>query len=321
MKDVIKNGRHLLLNCLPLLSAVTLSMAAVSEDPSPVPSNPEEEPANWYQIDIILFTPKTRDLDAENWREVETVAYPHDVIAIAQGQEVLPFRLSQLAQMRAESLVAEPPDTALIDMPPDAETSSHDDEEEGLLAESMPPEEVGISDPDDLPAKVATEAFGRLAFEPGLTTSSLADIANSLRKSSHYEIRSHQSWVQPITEQTRSIMMQAGQRFDDAYEFEGALSFKRTRYIHLLPHLWYTRYKKRTRQPLYHMPLEYEPNSNSTVAEQELIEVERRRGLYAPLQTYHMTRARRLRTGEIHYLDHPLFGLIVRVTNYTLPVL
>ncbi len=38
-----------------------------------------------------------------------------------------------------------------------------------------------------------------------------------------------------------------------------------------------------------------------------------------PVSRFRLKQQRRLRSGEIHYLDHPLFGLIVKVTPFELP--
>ena len=35
---------------------------------------------------------------------------------------------------------------------------------------------------------------------------------------------------------------------------------------------------------------------------------------------FRLTQTRRMRSGELHYLDHPLFGLLVQVRPYELPV-
>jgi len=52
---------------------------------------------------------------------------------------------------------------------------------------------------------------------------------------------------------------------------------------------------------------------------QDLEEVERRRGQYAPARTHRMLQSRRMRSSEMHYLDHPLFGVIVRINRFELP--
>ena len=49
---------------------------------------------------------------------------------------------------------------------------------------------------------------------------------------------------------------------------------------------------------------------------QDLIELEENRGLFKMHATYRMVQSRRMRSNELHYLDHPLFGVIVRINRY-----
>ena len=37
-----------------------------------------------------------------------------------------------------------------------------------------------------------------------------------------------------------------------------------------------------------------------------------------PYHVYSMQQSRRMRSGELHYLDHPVFGLAIKVTPYKL---
>ena len=55
----------------------------------------QEQLQGWYQIDVILFKPKTADLDDESWPDV-TTTYPADVTAVTDGEL---FNLSQLEQL------------------------------------------------------------------------------------------------------------------------------------------------------------------------------------------------------------------------------
>ena len=55
----------------------------------------QEELQSWYQIDVILFKPKSTDLDEESWPKV-TRNYQTDITAVANGGL---FKLSQLEQL------------------------------------------------------------------------------------------------------------------------------------------------------------------------------------------------------------------------------
>ena len=48
----------------------------------------------------------------------------------------------------------------------------------------------------------------------------------------------------------------------------------------------------------------------------DLVAIENQRGQYFVAATHRMIQARRMRSSELHYLDHPLFGVIVRINRY-----
>jgi len=124
--------------------------------------------------------------------------------------------------------------------------------------------------------------------------------------------------VQPIGSKPTPVLVQAGQRYGDRFEVEGTLSFTRARFLHLQTNLWYTLFEPRAGE------------SNPFVAgfksalpdeilsqHQELVKVERERGQYFAARTLPMLQSRRMRSDELHYIDHPLFGIVVRINRFT----
>ena len=62
---------------------------------NPTVAQGQEQLQGWYQIDVILFKPKSTDLDEESWPELAGT-YPTDVTAVTDGDV---FKLSQLEQL------------------------------------------------------------------------------------------------------------------------------------------------------------------------------------------------------------------------------
>ncbi|MCS5584447.1 MAG: hypothetical protein NZ777_13120, partial [Pseudomonadales bacterium] len=75
-----------------LTAAAFMLMAIVF---NPTVAQGREQLQGWYQIDVILFKPKSTDLDEESWPEVAGT-YPADVTAVTDGDV---FKLSQLEQL------------------------------------------------------------------------------------------------------------------------------------------------------------------------------------------------------------------------------
>ncbi len=125
----------------------------------------------------------------------------------------------------------------------------------------------------------------------------------------------HQGWYQPglPAEQARGVRIRAvDNELDGSYEparLEGVISVSLARYLHVNADLIY---RERRR--------DYDGKQTAqrhTMA--DLFELGEDGPLLMPLdkwQVYRMQESRRMRSDELHYLDHPLFGLLVRITRH-----
>jgi hypothetical protein len=302
----------------------------------------QERLQGWYQIDVILFKPKSTDLDEESWPEV-TRAYPSDITAVTNGRA---FKLSQLEQLDILS------PAATVDTAPGLSAddfafegkSSRDKNRlmiermmgvsgEGSSRSSDPDSGNGFNLADSAAGKPATlsvediidralargsaSSEGTLAFSSREADSSLQKIQRSLRRSSQFTVLSNQSWVQPIGSEPTHVLVQAGQRYDDRFEVEGSLSVTRSRFLHLQTNLWYTVFEPRSGEskPSFEA---FQSNLSDEILSQHqgLVKVERERGQYFPAKTHLMFQSRRMRSDELHYIDHPLFGIVVRINRF-----
>ena len=158
---------------------------------------------------------------------------------------------------------------------------------------------------------------GALAFSSREADSSLQAILRSLRRSSRFTVLSQQSWVQPIGSEPTPVLVQAGQRYDDRFEVEGTLSFTRSRFLHLQTNLWYTVFEPKSGESNPFLA-GFQSNLSDEILSQhpELVKVERERGQYFAARTHPMFQSRRMRSDELHYIDHPLFGIVVRINRF-----
>ena len=223
-----------------------------------------------------------------------------DVSVEAAAEEAAPAGESDSASLSAELPGGAAAATADSGVPAsDTDTTGSDD----LL---LPPPDPGSA--------------GTLAFNRVDDVSSLISTLRSLRRSSRYEVLDSYSWIQPIDNEQTPIMIQAGDRFDDRFELEGTLAFSRSRYLHVAADLWYTTFENRGMGTTPFASDVISTLDTEVLADYEdLVAVERRRGQYAPARTHRMSQSRRMRSSEVHYLDHPLFGVIVRINRYELP--
>ena len=310
---------------------------------NPLVAQGQELLQGWYQIDIILFRPKATDLDEEHWPEAAGT-YPAEVISVTKGDV---FKLSQLEQLdaslttatvelaqelsnndfafegqsnrnRNRRVIERVTGMSDDDSNEDASGGLGDASNEAASAGGIP---VALSVEDIIDAAIAQSdenSQGALAFSSREADSSLQAILHSLRRSSRFNVLSHQSWVQPIGSKPTPVLVQAGQRYDDRFEVEGTLSFTRARFLHLQTNLWYTLFEPRSGESNPFMAGFQSALPDEILSRhQELVKVERERGQYFAARTLPMLQSRRMRSDELHYIDHPLFGIVIRINRFT----
>ena len=132
--------------------------------------------------------------------------------------------------------------------------------------------------------------------------------ARSIRRSSLYALLLHQSWQQPIDQAPTPILIQGGQQFGDRFELEGTLSLRRQRFLHVDADLWLTQFSPQRGLPATTMP------SPLKAQFPDLFEAAERGRTFSADTRFHLSEKRRLRSGELHYLDHPALGVLILVT-------
>ena len=110
----------------------------------------------------------------------------------------------------------------------------------------------------------------------------LVDSVRRLRRSGEYEILGHLSWQQQVPERGRPQPIYVN--LNDG-QLQGELTVTLGRYLHTSARLWFT--------------------PDNLVSEA---------GQYAQ-----MVQSRRMRSATLHYFDHPLFGMIVRIDKVEHP--
>ena len=309
---------------------------------NPTIAQGQEQLQGWYQIDVILFKPKSTDLDEESWPEVTRI-YPADITAVTTGDV---FKLSQLETL--DVLLS----AATTDVAPalsnddfafegqssrnknrlvieratggydegSSRNSGWDSDNAFRLADSAAGISAALSVEDIIDTVLARDSVtpeGALAFSSREADSSLQTILRSLQRSSQFTVLSNQSWVQPIGSEPTPVLVQAGQRYDDRFEVEGSLSLTRSRFLHIQTNLWYTVFEPMSGESKPFLG-GFQSNLSDEILLQhpELVKVEQERGQYFAAKTHLMFQSRRMRSDELHYIDHPLFGIVVRINRF-----
>jgi hypothetical protein len=250
----------------------------------------------WFQIEVLAFSRQAPD-QQEQWPTNIKPGYPHTLIELKDPQQ----------------------------LPEVAATESTDGEQ------AAPAE---IAKPD-----IEREPYYLLpASERKLTRQ-----ATSLQREGGYQVLFHQSWRQPINASARNapaIFIQGGSSYGQHSELEGSITLSMPQLLQVNTRLWLTRFEPNYGQEpgewvalpktpiqlraelqaeahmepttLFGGSKDWQSNDTSVlpVFKNEAAEP------YIPQRIILQEEERRMRAGELHYIDHPILGVVIQITPY-----
>lgn len=280
-----KNGKRFAL-------ALTLASAMLATNAQAQPDVAER----WFQIEVIIFSQGNAAVGGEEqWRaEMDRgLRYPSNWVELVEASELAP------------------------------------------LADPQNANDANFS--DDASEPNATRQVALLPSNQRELTAESRQIA----RSNQYKVLFHEAWRQALVgqEQAPAILITGGQQYGDHYELEGTLTVSVARYLHVTTNLWLTQFATNYGQERPDWPdLPRRPNlpfdastpllpsggavwnqlsTNNSLGEYNTI-------LASPYVIEHisiMRETRKMYSKELHYLDHPLLGLMVKITPYQPPLL
>lgn len=162
----------------------------------------------------------------------------------------------------------------------------------------------------------------------------------SLRLSSRYKPLLQASWQQDLSSRKKApaILIQGGKQYGNHYELEGYIRIAVERYLHVDTNLWLSSFGDRggnfylPRQPLSFNEAEEEETSfvdKEFESSPEYAEFLKQNPGYSPKtsqaqsqsndypieQIVVMKQQRRMRSDELHFIDHPRFGVVIKITK------
>lgn len=285
---------------------------------------------SWYQVEIIVFAQKQPTPSDEAWMPAP-LEYPANMLAIApaSADDLRPDNLAELRQLMAVPATDAP------------ETPPTDDNSDQYLFESKSrfrnraPDDSTPQGADEQPPTVdnaAEQAQVTAIFNADLPRAyralpddalHLGGVARSIQRSTLYRMLLHVGWLQPVGAEDSAdpVLIQAGERYGDAWEVDGSLSVSRSRFLHVDTDLWYTQFasKYEEQTPLPAIVSDISPEARAQFP--DLVTAAERSDNYVKVQTWRMKLSRRMRSATLHYLDNPYFGVLVQVDefNYSPP--
>ena len=135
-------------------------------------------------------------------------------------------------------------------------------------------------------------------------------VVASLQRSSAYKVLAVKSWRQPGLDRSRAIpvVLQGGESFGEHHRLEGSVKLILSRYLHLETDLWLGEYVQSfapSEAPATMPDASLSPDDGGIMPAAV--------SAFEPTRLVRMQDSRRMRSKELHYLDHPLIGVIVKV--------
>lgn len=252
--------------------------------------------SNWFQIEILVFAQQAPNLENE-FQPLPSLEYPPEMMTIlpANKKALKPLSLWQLEdQLQYQALglskrnVRQPPNRGIWQR----------------LRRLISGSGSGLPD-----------AFVALGEKQRM----LNPEVRRLKRSPQYRPIHHLAWQQPIVsgKSETTVMIQAGQRYDDFFEIDGTLTFSRSRYVHVNADLWFTIFAQFEDAGEQRKAIEVSLSENTALRRYpEIMALESNRNQFTPYQVHRLKEKRRLKSGKLGYLDNPAFGLLIKVDKY-----
>lgn len=140
-----------------------------------------------------------------------------------------------------------------------------------------------------------------------------------------YRILFHETWLQPMepVEKATPLILHGGNQYDRYFELQGTLTLGVSRFLHVQTDLWLSEFTTNSYQESsYGIQLPLEPWEQAETANRtwegatpesgnEIVEP-----AYRVNQVITLRQKRRMRSGELHYLDHPRLAALIKITPH-----
>lgn len=289
----------------------------------------------WFQVELLVFS-NERVQDSEQWQATPVLAYPGAARFLVEPQRVQ-ANLAQYANDNIEHLVDEYGRQIITILPePDPEASP---------TPHIPPL-------DPVQGSVATAATAESPMPPRPTPfialpaeqREFRGKAAYMQRSGRYRTLFHETWVQPVRDEASALPLVLDRSGDsnDWPRLQGSIRIYLSRYLHIQTNLWlntpgdYLPGLWRMPPPPLGPPslviedlrppeppvAEDAPDPRAGAYQDSMaVPVDPNEALVeetGPASPWRhavlLQQKRRMRSTEVHYLDHPLFGLVVKLT-------
>ncbi len=259
----------------------------------------------WYVTEVIVFfrPAALEETTAEDFATHLPAAEDSFATEDSLARDATAAPMSNAAESRGAPSAVDVVTGEWVDPPAVRESDGVD--LAALVSEAMSERAPHPDSADERAVAQLIEAFEALLEENAFTNLTgayreLTGIADTLRRRRGNRVLTHVAWAQAIPERDapQPVNIDGGLVFDDVPQLTGRIAVTRGRYLHLHADLAYT--EPELGQRLVDHPI------RAFGDVQPVIPLFERR--YALIDE-----RRRMRPGELHYFDHPKFGMLAQI--------
>ena len=301
----------------------------------------------WWRVELLIFSHESAQ-PAEQWDPTPNLAYPSEARFLVEPGRVK----DNLAQHHADSVVDKFGRQILTMLPEPGASGSTQGSSNRAPGTDIPrdPNTPAIAVADPVPVPVPVPEQSTLVPTPFIALPGAAlefrGKAAYMQRTGKYRTLFHQSWVQPVTDQASALPIILDRSGDTGQwpRLQGSIKLYLSRYLHLETNLWlntagdYLPGVWRMPPPPLGPPsliieelpepeLEALSGDWPNAAEQASTLPEGADGLplpeedLGPVYPYRhavlLQQERRMRSTEVHYIDHPMLGVVAKLTPLT----
>ncbi len=289
---------------------------------------------DWYYVETLFF----RHLAPPDDEDFSRQTAPHHPLGLAalepapaayseriaaEPPEPLDFPRLEQFDCTAPTLAPWMETDLAVELPPDPDAALREDSESEIQSPNVAIAPVPTGPPTPSPgqlARLALEEFERRLMREGWRWRhdglSLRTAATRMRRSGDYAVMHHGRWLQavPPRDDAAPLFIQVGAQMPDAsFELEGSVSVTLGRFLHFAAQVWLRQAPPDT---------QVAPNLDREAAstgEADSVPGDIDGSTMDPARHALLSESRRMRPGELHYLDHPWLGILVRIKPVEAP--
>jgi hypothetical protein len=291
----------------------------------------------WYRVELIIFS-HTSGQNAEPWEAIPDLAYPQAANFLFESARIESARQQQLDRAEKRTTTSTPETVNADSLSEGVQNVAVSDEIGVRAAMDSVTQSPSASEPDSAPLA------GRLPTPFVILPRQQLEFdgkAAYMNRSGKYQILFHKAWAQPVVGKSKALSLILDRSGDgrDWPRLQGSIKLYIARYLHLQTDFWLNtdgEYLDGTwrmpapplafaavgasQPPLEPSPpaepgmTDFQPSPQLPETMNSAIESSAPDSLYPFRHAVTLRQHRRMRSNEVHYIDHPMLGVVVKLT-------